>query len=79
MSNHSGDADATSYDTAAVARRLACHEKTVRRMVAYGMLPKPFRVGTGGAPRWRAEDIEAWISAGGVTAQRGGKAVQVRG
>ncbi|VTR91855.1 : HTH_17 [Gemmata massiliana] len=72
----------TSYDTAAVARRLSCHEITIRRMVETGRFPAPFRIGTGGAPRWRAEDVEAWILAGGVagsTITRGGLQVQKRG
>ena len=69
------------YDLAAVARRLSCHPITVRRMVAANRFPKPFHIGTGGAPRWRAEDVEAWIAAGGVvgaTVERAGKQVEVR-
>jgi predicted DNA-binding transcriptional regulator AlpA len=76
------ETNGTSYGAAAVARRLSCHEITIRRMVAAGRFPQPFRIGTGGAPRWRAEDVEAWISTGGVvgaTVARGGLVVQKRG
>ena len=38
-------------DRAELARRLGVHERTIRRMVARGELPRPC-VGAGGCPRW---------------------------
>lgn len=38
-------------DRGNLARRLGVHERTIRRMVARGELPRPC-VGTGGCPRW---------------------------
>jgi predicted DNA-binding transcriptional regulator AlpA len=38
-------------DRSDLARRLGVHERTIRRMVARGELPRPC-VGTGGRPRW---------------------------
>ena len=38
-------------DRSELARRLGVHERTIRRMVARGELPRPC-VGIGGRPRW---------------------------
>ncbi len=38
-------------DRSELARRLGVHERTVRRMVMRGELPRPC-VGAGGRPRW---------------------------
>jgi len=38
-------------DRGGLAQRLGVHERTIRRMVARGELPRPC-VGAGGCPRW---------------------------
>jgi predicted DNA-binding transcriptional regulator AlpA len=46
-----------------VARLLDLHPASVMRLAREGKFPKPFRTGgTRGAVRWRAEDVEAWIT-----------------
>lgn len=47
--------------------------RTLWRMRSAGKLPQPIRVG--GSIRWRASDIEAWVTAGcpADTAKRTGK------
>jgi predicted DNA-binding transcriptional regulator AlpA len=48
-----------------LADLLNCSLRTLHRLNASGKLPAPIRIGTRGArPRWRREEIEAWIVAG---------------
>lgn len=46
-----------------VAAIMAMHPASVMRLVRANKFPEPFRTsGSGGAVRWRAEDVEAWIA-----------------
>ncbi len=42
-----------------VAQRLACDERTVRRLSREGKLPRPIKVGR--RLRWRAAEIDEWL------------------
>lgn len=44
-----------------LAKHLQCNARTVRRMVADGECPPPFKLG--GATRWRWGTIREWIRA----------------
>jgi excisionase family DNA binding protein len=52
-----------------VAERLRCSDRTVRRMVDAGMMPRPVRVCA--LLRWRPEIVEEWIAAGCPRSPRG--------
>jgi predicted DNA-binding transcriptional regulator AlpA len=43
-----------------VADLMGVHARTIRRWLADGIFPKPFRIGHQGKPRlrWRASDLE---------------------
>ena len=43
-----------------VAGLLRVHPKSVHRMVAYGQIPAPIRIG--GVNRWRLTDLEKFLS-----------------
>ena len=45
-----------------LAKRLAVSVRTLWRLRSTGKLPEPVRLG--GAVRWRAADIDAWVAAG---------------
>jgi predicted DNA-binding transcriptional regulator AlpA len=45
-----------------LAKRLAVSVRTLWRLRSSGKLPEPVRLG--GAVRWRAADIDAWVAAG---------------
>jgi excisionase family DNA binding protein len=45
-----------------LAKRLAVSVRTLWRLRSSGKLPQPVRLG--GAVRWRAADIDAWVAAG---------------
>lgn len=42
-----------------LARELRCSVREVDRLRSRGMLPAPIRLGR--APRWRREDVVAWL------------------
>ena len=50
-------------DAHEVARRLGQNERTVRRLIAAGTLPKAIVI-DGTSKRWRPDDIKAWVAAG---------------
>lgn len=50
------------YSARDLAAVLSLGLRTVRTMDAAGKLPAPIRIG--GAVRWRADDIRAWLAAG---------------
>jgi excisionase family DNA binding protein len=45
-----------------VALRFGIGTRTVWRWVAGGRLPQPLRLANGRITRWRAEDIDKWIT-----------------
>jgi predicted DNA-binding transcriptional regulator AlpA len=45
-----------------LGRLLGLSERTIRRHDAAGLVPRPLSIG--GAVRWRADEIDAWIKAG---------------
>lgn len=45
-----------------LAELLGTSLRTVQRMNATGALPAPIRIGA--RPRWRRDEIDAWIAAG---------------
>lgn len=49
-------------DVCGVAERGAVSKRTIHRLNASGRMPRPVRIG--GCLRWRASDIDAWISMG---------------
>lgn len=56
------DAPALLMSAQTLAKRLEVSVRTLWRLRSSGKLPVPVRVG--GAVRWRAADIEAWVAAG---------------
>lgn len=52
----------TVLTVATLAVLLDTSTRTIYRLDSSGMIPKPIRLG--GRPRWRRDEIEAWISAG---------------
>ncbi|HVX12753.1 MAG TPA: helix-turn-helix domain-containing protein [Pirellulales bacterium] len=49
-------------DVHAVATRLDCSTRHVRRLADAGLMPAPIRLGS--LLRWRLADIDAWIQGG---------------
>ena len=47
-----------------VADHLQIDIRTLQRLVHEGAVPAPLRIG-GRIPRWRREDVDAWLAAGG--------------
>lgn len=45
-----------------MAKLLRCSVRTVARMRRDGHIPNPLKIG--GALRWRADDVKAWIEGG---------------
>lgn len=52
------------YTPGELAEELALSRKTIDRMDAAGKLPRALRIGAR-AKRWRREEIQAWLAAGG--------------
>lgn len=46
----------------AVAEKLRCHSRTVRRLADAGKMPRSLKIG--GLIRWKLSEIVAWIDAG---------------
>jgi excisionase family DNA binding protein len=59
--NEERDPEPGLLTAAEVARLLHCNTRTLRRWRHEGRVPAPITMGA--RPRWRAEDIRAWIAA----------------
>lgn len=44
-----------------LARELRCSVRELDRLRARGLLPAPIRLGGSTSPRWRREDVVAWV------------------
>jgi len=45
-----------------LARTLGMSKRTVWRLLSYGQIPQPIRVG--GCTRWRLDEVQRWIDMG---------------
>lgn len=74
MSDAGGRQDSGSVDHAAptvepsmlltrrdLSRELRCSVRELDRLRARGLLPAPIRLGGSTSPRWRREDVVAWL------------------
>jgi excisionase family DNA binding protein len=50
------------FDVNAVARKLGCSTRHVRRMADGGLMPPPIKLGA--LVRWRRQDLDTWIAGG---------------
>jgi predicted DNA-binding transcriptional regulator AlpA len=46
------------------AARCGYHRATWWRKLMLGLTPAPVRIGKVGHPKWRADELDAWIAAG---------------
>jgi predicted DNA-binding transcriptional regulator AlpA len=58
-------------DVVAVANKLTCSTRHVRRLADAGKLPPPLKLGN--LVRWNRQVIEDWISAGCPNCRRAGR------
>ncbi len=54
--------DALAIDAVQLGRLLGLSMRTIRRLDSSGRIPRPVRIG--GAVRWRASEIAAWLNEG---------------
>ena len=49
-------------DVDAIAERLGCSTRHIRRLADSGAMPRPIHLGR--LVRWRRADVDAWLAAG---------------
>jgi len=59
--NEKSDQTCQLWDAKTVGQRLSLSKRQIFRLNSAGRIPKPLRIG--GAVRWSADEISAWLAA----------------